>query len=95
MPQPALRLVRPAAVPSGVDAVHGLDGGPDIDGDEVRDGLPMTVPVPRAGTTPWPTVGDTTWVPAALLLAAAGRCSCDECCIELARSKARRRLAAV
>ncbi len=67
--------------------------GPAVD--DPDDGLPLTVPVPDAGTTPWPSDGGTTWVPAALLLAAAGRCSCDTCCAELARNKARRRLAAV
>jgi hypothetical protein len=35
-------------------------GSHDLLEDEVLDGLPMTVPVPRAGDTPWPTVGDTT-----------------------------------
>jgi hypothetical protein len=95
VPQPALRLVRTVAAPAeAVDDRDDVLDGP-LDEDEVHDGLPMTVPVPRAGDTPWPTVGDTTWVPAALLLAAAGRCSCDDCCAELARSKARRRLAAV
>lgn len=57
------------------------------------DDVPLVVPVPRAGRTPWSTDAEgTAWVPAALLLAAAGRCSCDSCCSELARSKARRAL---
>ncbi len=60
------------------------------------DDLPLVVPVPRAGETPWRTGADgTAWVPAALLLASAGRCSCDTCCRDLARSRARRGLASV
>lgn len=77
--RPSLRVV---AAPAGDD-------------DAPDEGLPLTVPVPRAGDTPWPRDGDITWVPAALLLAAAGRCSCDDCCADLARSRARRQLASV
>ncbi len=45
----------------------------------------LTVPVPRApGSTPWRTQDDVTHVPAVLLLAAAGRCSCEDCCAVLA-----------
>ncbi|MCW2777002.1 MAG: hypothetical protein JWN17_727 [Frankiales bacterium] len=62
---------------------------------EQDESLPLTVPVAGAGETPWRSEGETTWVPAALLLAAAGRCSCDDCCAVLARTKARRQLAAV
>ncbi|MCU1691246.1 MAG: hypothetical protein JWM64_337 [Frankiales bacterium] len=63
--------------------------------DEV-DEVPLVVPVPRAGATPWATDDDgTAWVPAALLLAAAGRCSCAACCQELARDRARRTLTSV
>ena len=76
-----LTLVAPAAASATDDAVE--------------DGLPITVPVARAGRTPWPHDGEVTWVPAALLLAAAGKCSCDDCCSSLARSRARSRLSAV
>lgn len=69
---------------------------PALPEDGTSDGdLPLTVPVPRAGRTPWRRDGDVTWVPAALLLAAAGRCSCDDCCSELARRRARRQLLCV
>lgn len=68
---------------------------PDGDEDETYTSLPLTVPVPDAGDTPWPSEAGTTWVPAALLLAAAGKCSCDDCCVELARSRARRQLASL
>ncbi len=58
-----------------------------------------TVPVPRtsdaATAAPWRTDGDVAWVPAVLLLAAAGRCSCEDCCAVLVRQQRRRHVGAV
>ncbi|MCW2607151.1 MAG: hypothetical protein JWO60_1844 [Frankiales bacterium] len=54
-----------------------------------EDDLPhVVVPVPRASdaatAAPWHTQGDVAYVPAVLLLAASGRCSCEDCCAVLA-----------
>ena len=75
----ALRLVPPSPVED--DDVH------------------LTVPVPRSSAAatgaPWRTDGEVAFVPAVLLLAAAGRCSCDDCCAALARRQGRLRLSSV
>ena len=59
----------------------------------------VTVPVPRtsdaASAAPWPTDGNVAWVPAVLLLAAAGRCSCDDCCAVFVREQRRKHVGAV
>ncbi|MGB8649572.1 MAG: hypothetical protein WCD35_02810 [Mycobacteriales bacterium] len=39
----------------------------------------MTVPLPRSGGLDWPGDGEVAFVPAALLLAARGKCSCVTC----------------
>ena len=66
---------------------------------ETADRPHVTVPVPRssdaATAAPWHTQGEVAWVPAVLLLAAAGRCSCDDCCAALARTQRRRHVTAV
>lgn len=59
----------------------------------------VTVPVPRssdaAAAAPWRTQGEVAFVPAVLLLAAAGRCSCEDCCDVLARRMRTQQLRAV
>jgi hypothetical protein len=47
--------------------------------DERPEGSPVVVPVPRSEAGWWPGDGDVAWVPAELLLAASGRCSCVPC----------------
>lgn len=57
----------------------------------------VTVPVPRGSddAAPWHTQGEIAFVPAVLLLAASGRCSCDDCCDALVRERRATRLASV
>lgn len=59
----------------------------------------VTVPVPRSSdagaAAPWHTEGDVAFVPAVLLLAASGRCSCDDCCDALVRERRATRLTSV
>lgn len=45
----------------------------------IKNDAPVTVPVPRTPELDWPGEGDVAFVPAALLLAVRGRCSCDTC----------------
>ena len=45
----------------------------------IKNDAPATIPVPRSPGIDWPGEGDVAFVPAALLLAARGRCSCDNC----------------
>jgi hypothetical protein len=61
-------MTSPANRPS-----HGTD--PSYDDD-----VPMTVPVPRFDGMQWPGEGDVAHIPVTLILAARGRCSCQECC---------------
>ncbi len=56
---------------------------------------PVTVPLPRTPGMAWPGEGPTAQVPAALLLAARGRCSCADCVDGFVALLRRRRLAAV
>lgn len=56
---------------------------------------PVTVPVRRVPGMQWPGDGDVAQVPVALLLAARGRCSCDDCCEGFVRLLRRQRLRAV
>jgi hypothetical protein len=44
-----------------------------------KNDAPVTIPVPRTPGLDWPGEGDVAFVPAALVLAARGRCSCDNC----------------
>lgn len=44
------------------------------------DAPPMTVPVTRFPGMQWPGDDEVVQVPVALLLAARGKCSCQECC---------------
>lgn len=45
----------------------------------IKNDAPVTVPVPRAPGLDWPGDGEVAWVPAALMLAVRGRCSCENC----------------
>jgi hypothetical protein len=45
----------------------------------IKNDAPVTIPVPRTPGLDWPGEGDVAFVPAALVLAARGRCSCDNC----------------
>ena len=45
----------------------------------IKNDAPVTVPVPRSPGIDWPGGGQVAFVPAALLLAARGRCSCESC----------------
>lgn len=59
------------------------------------DATPMTVPVERLPGMDWPGDDDVIQVPVALLLAARGRCSCDDCCENFVHMLRRTRLRAV
>ena len=59
------------------------------------DDAPMTVPVPRFPGMPWPGEGDVAHVPVSLLLAARGKCSCQDCCERFVALLRRSRLRAV
>jgi len=45
----------------------------------IKNDAPVTVPLPRTPGIDWPGEGAVAHVPAALMLAARGRCSCDSC----------------
>ena len=45
----------------------------------INNDAPVTVPIPRTPEMDWPGEGAVAQVPAALMLAAYGRCSCDTC----------------
>ena len=47
--------------------------------DVITNDAPVTVPVPRTPGIDWPGGGDVAFVPAALMLAARGKCSCPPC----------------
>jgi len=59
------------------------------------DAAPMTVPVERIPDMDWPGEDEVVQVPVALLLAARGRCSCDDCCESFVHMLRRARLKAV
>jgi hypothetical protein len=61
----------------------------------IKNDAPVTIPVPRTPGIDWPGDGDVAYVPAALLLAARGRCSCDECVDGFVHMMRRTRLQAV
>ena len=45
----------------------------------IKNDAPFTVPVPRTPDLDWPGGGSVAQIPAGLMLAAYGRCSCDSC----------------
>ncbi|MCU1599725.1 MAG: hypothetical protein JWO22_434 [Frankiales bacterium] len=45
----------------------------------IKNDAPVTIPVPRTPDLDWPGDGTVAHVPAALMLAVRGRCSCDSC----------------
>ena len=61
----------------------------------VADDAPVTIPIPRVPGMHWPGGGDVAFVPAALLLAARGRCSCPDCVDGFVHMVRRSRLQAV
>ena len=61
----------------------------------IKNDAPVTVPVPRTPGLDWPGEGDVAFVPAALMLAARGRCSCAECVDGFVHMMRRTRLRAV
>lgn len=61
----------------------------------VADDAPVTIPIPRVPGMDWPGGGDVAFVPAALLLAARGRCSCPDCVDGFVHMVRRSRLQAV
>ena len=61
----------------------------------IRDDAPVTIPLPRTPGMDWPGDGDVVHVPAALMLAASGRCSCPPCIDGFVHMLARTRLRAV
>ena len=61
----------------------------------VSNDAPVTVPVPRTPGMDWPGDGDVAHIPAALMLAAYGRCSCDGCVDGFVHMMRRTRLQAV
>lgn len=63
--------------------------------DVITNDAPITIPLQRTPSTDWPGEGDVIHVPAALMLAARGRCSCSECTDGFVRMLARTRLRAV
>ena len=61
----------------------------------IKNDAPTTIPVPRAPGIDWPGDGDVAFVPAALILASRGRCSCDSCVDGFVHMVRRARLQAV
>jgi hypothetical protein len=45
----------------------------------IANDAPVTIPIRRTSRVDWPGDGEVAFVPAALLLAARGRCSCETC----------------
>lgn len=61
----------------------------------ISNDAPVTVPVPRSPDVDWPGGGPVAQVPAALMLAAYGRCSCDTCVEGFVHMMRRQQLRAV
>ena len=59
------------------------------------EGTPVTVPVERFDGMDWPGDDEVVHIPVALLLAARGSCSCDDCCENFVHLLRRARLKAV
>lgn len=63
--------------------------------DAIDNAAPVTIPIPRRPGIEWPGDGEVAFVPAALMLAARGRCSCPTCVDGFVRLLAKGRLRAV
>lgn len=61
----------------------------------ISNDAPVTIPIQRSPGLNWPGDGEMAFVPAALMLAARGRCSCETCTDGFVRLVARSRLRAV
>jgi hypothetical protein len=61
----------------------------------ITNDAPATVPIPRTPEVDWPGDGEVAFVPAALMLAARGRCSCPTCVDGFVHMLRRSRLRAV
>jgi hypothetical protein len=61
----------------------------------IANDAPVTVPIQRSPGLDWPGDGEMAFVPAALMLAARGRCSCDSCLDGFVRLLAKGRLHAL
>lgn len=61
----------------------------------ITNDAPVTIPLQRTPGMDWPGDAPVVQVPAALMLAARGRCSCDECLDGFVRMVARSRMRAV
>ena len=61
----------------------------------IADDAPVTIPIPRTPGMDWPGDGEVAFVPAALMLAARGRCSCSDCVDGFVHMLRRTRLQAV
>lgn len=61
----------------------------------IANDAPALVPVPRVPAMDWPGDGPVAFVPAALMLAARGRCSCPDCVEAFVHLVRRSRLQAV
>jgi hypothetical protein len=61
----------------------------------ITNDAPVTIPLQRTPDMDWPGDAPVVHVPAALILAARGRCSCDECLDGFVRLLARSRMRTV
>lgn len=61
----------------------------------IENAAPVTVPIPRGPGIDWPGNAAVAFVPAALMLAARGRCSCPTCVEGFVHMLRRTRLRAV
>jgi hypothetical protein len=61
----------------------------------IENAAPVTIPIPRTAGVDWPGNDEVAFVPAALMLAARGRCSCPPCTDGFVRLMARSRLRSV
>lgn len=59
---------------------------------DLGNAAPVTVPLPRTPGMDWPGEEPVVMIPAALLLSARGRCSCEECVEGFVRLMRRSRL---
>ena len=62
---------------------------------DLGDGVPVTMPLPRTSHMRWGGDEDIVQVPAGLLLAVRGRCSCEDCVDGFVNLLRRQRLHAV
>jgi hypothetical protein len=61
----------------------------------IENDAPRTIPIPRTPEMDWPGSGDVAFVPAALMLAVRGRCSCPPCTDGFVHMLRRSRLRAI